>query len=45
MLLQCKMLSVVSTPVLGDHIRREADRFLAEIAAIQSGLEAMEAGG
>jgi len=41
LLLQCKVLSVISTPVLGDHIRREADRFLAEIAAIQPGLDAI----
>lgn len=30
----CKLLSIVSTPLLLDHIRREADKFLDEIESI-----------
>lgn len=30
----CKLLSIVSTPLLLDHVRREADKFLDEMAAL-----------
>ena len=30
----CKLLSIVSTPLLLDHIRREADKFLSELEVL-----------
>ena len=30
----CELLSIVSTPLLLDHIRREADKFLSELEAL-----------
>lgn len=37
--LLCQLLSIVSTPLLLDHIRREADRALLEIGALQAQLD------
>lgn len=40
--LLCQLLSIVSTPLLFDHIRREADRALVEISALQEQLDGNE---
>jgi hypothetical protein len=40
--LLCQLLSIVSTPLLLDHIRREADRALVEIGALRELLDGGE---
>jgi len=42
LLLLCRILSTVPTPLLVDHIRREADKFLEELAEIRERLHEFE---
>lgn len=39
MLLQCRILSIVPSPLLLDHVRREADKFLEELRTIRQHLQ------
>lgn len=42
LLLQCRILSAVSSPLLLDHVRREADKFLEDLRVVQRELERFE---
>ena len=35
LLLRCEVLSIIPSPLLADHIRREADKFLDELAELK----------
>ncbi|MGB4657187.1 MAG: DUF2935 domain-containing protein [Bacillota bacterium] len=39
LLLECKILSAVSSPLLLDHVRREADKFLEDLQVVRRELE------
>ncbi len=43
LLLQCKVLSAVPSPLLADHVRREADKFLEDLRVIREELRRFEA--
>ena len=38
MLLQCRILSAVPSPLLLDHVRREADKFLEDLRTVRQQL-------
>ncbi|HHT84749.1 MAG TPA: DUF2935 domain-containing protein [Firmicutes bacterium] len=42
LLLQCRILSAVSSPLLLDHVRREADKFLEDLRVIRQELQRFE---
>ena len=43
LLLQCKVLNVIPSPLLADHVRREADKFLEDLGVIRQELRRFEA--
>ena len=43
LLLQCKVLSAIPSPLLADHVRREADKFLEDLRVIREELGRFEA--
>lgn len=43
LLLQCKVLSIIASPLLADHVRREADKFLEDLKIIRQELRRFKA--
>ncbi|HHY11489.1 MAG TPA: DUF2935 domain-containing protein [Firmicutes bacterium] len=42
LLLQCRMLSAIPSPLLADHVRREADKFLEDLKVVRQELQRFE---